>query len=100
MGLLRSCATPVIWTRHCEFRRVLNAGRDKHCFVTRQYRLAECDAAASFVLAPYRPCTAHTVGLIRERLLNIPILVAIEASVLLPVSMRIKEGWRAVPTID
>lgn len=91
-SLLRSGTAPVVRTRNCKLRRILDVGWDKHRFVTRQYRLAECDVAASVVLAPYRSCTADTVGLVGEWLLNVSVLVAKQPTILLPISTKGKAG--------
>lgn len=73
---------PVRCIRHCEIGHALNEGWDKHCLVTWQDGLANRDLTASLVLAANSSSTIITVGLLREWLFDLAILVTVKASIL------------------
>lgn len=74
--------TPVIWAGVGESCEAIDFGRDQHGFVARKDGLAEGDGATSFVDNTNVGVCAFAVRLVREGLLDVSTVVAVETAVL------------------
>lgn len=72
---------PVARTWNGKLSESLNVGRDQHGLVSWQDRLTECNVAIGFVEASNIARPIYTVWLVREGLLNVPVVIAEESTV-------------------
>lgn len=80
--LLCCRACPVFRARDSQSSRVLHIGRDQHGFIAWKNSLTDGNVARSLVVAADIACTIDAVGLVRKRLLDVPVLVTEESTVL------------------
>ena len=81
-GLLCGGSTPVVGARNGNLCPVLDRGWDEHGFVARKDCLAPCHSFAGLVFDPDVACSVHAVGFLGEGLVNVTVMVAVEASIL------------------
>lgn len=87
--LLCSRACPVFRARDSQSGRVLHVGRDQHSFITRKNSLTDGNVARSLVMAADIARAVDAVRLVRKWLLDVPVLVTEESTVLYSLA----EGW-------
>lgn len=82
-NLLSSSLTPISRIRHRKGRQLLHQRRDQHRLVSGQNGLTDGDISAlAFVAHAHGPRAVLAVGPIRERLLDLAVLVAVQSTIL------------------